>query len=79
MKRNAHASKRGFAVHQKNTKRKHRPNGHSGGRNNNHSPVPNKNIQDKRAFSVIENNEREIISDDDNFSSSPVREDFIFD
>jgi hypothetical protein len=78
MKHNARASKRGFANHRKESTRKsHRQTRQ---KNNIHSPVPNRNlIDDVRILSVIEQNEREIISADESLNASPVHEDFIFD
>lgn len=80
MKHGASASRRGFAVHKKISKRKNRSNGHPGHRNSIHNLFSNRYIHDdKDIFSVIEHKDREIISDDDNFSPLQVREDFIFD
>lgn len=76
MKRYAGASKRDFALHQKNSRRKNRPKTLPGRNNNNR--IPNLDMLDERIHNRSEDNGREIIRDN-NPGLKPIREDFIFD
>ena len=78
MKRNAEASKRDFAFHQKNSKRKNHPKALPGRNNNTYNWSSNLNKHNERIHNSSEDNGREIIHDN-NPGLKPIREDFIFD